>query len=163
MSSPTALSKPVLVVCIGNALIADDGVGVAIFERLSALALPAHVEVKRVGVAGLALLDEMNGEDTLIVVDAVRLGAAPGTIHVLEWDELPEREGRPVSVHGIGVQQVVELGRCLYPERTPRHVVLVGVEGTCFNRLGEGLSAEVEEAVEGAKNAVLDCARRSAG
>lgn len=145
----------VLVICIGNPLVADDGVGVAIYEQLMALELPSHVTVKLVGVGGITLLDELDGEQTLIVVDAVRLGAEPGTVHVLEWGDIPEREGRPVSVHGIGVQQVIEIGRCLYPERMPSHIVLVGVEGICFNRLGEGLSPEVENAVGTALSAIV--------
>jgi len=142
-----------LIVCIGNDLVADDGVGHAVFRVLDSQ-LPANTRLKLLGLGGMSLLDEFQGEEHLVVVDAVQLGASPGTIHVMDWSMLPSG-GSHVSCHGIGIREAIEISQKLYPELTPRTVHLVGVEGRCFDRLGEGLSDEVAAAVEPAAAAVL--------
>jgi len=141
-----------LVVCIGNDLVADDAIGHEIYRLLNNRALPEGVRVCLLGVGGMDLLDEINGEDLLIVVDAVQFGAAPGSVHVLDWENIPSRELRPVSGHGIGVKEALQVCRKLYPEKAAGSVYLVGVEGQCFDMVGVGLTpavlAGLPEAVE---------------
>jgi hydrogenase maturation protease len=144
-----------LVVCIGNDLVGDDGVGKAVHDRLGELPLPEGTRLAFLGLGGIDLLDQFNGEERLVVVDAVQLGGAAGTVHVLDWAGLPYMEPRPVSGHGIGVREAIEVGRRLYPEKTPRLIHLVGVEGRVFDQLGRGLSTEVAAAVPLAVAAVL--------
>jgi hydrogenase maturation protease len=144
-----------LIVCIGNDLAADDGVGHAIYHALVKQELPAGTRLRLLGDGGLDLLEEMEGEDHLVVVDAVQFGAAPGTLHVLDWEQLPSGGTQPVSGHGIGIREAIEVGRCLYPEKIPRHIHLVGIEGKCFDRFRAYLSIEVAGAVEAAVAKVL--------
>jgi hydrogenase maturation protease len=144
-----------LVVCIGNDLAADDGVGLAVYRILVQKELPIGTRLRFLGVGGIDLLDEIEGEDCLVVVDAVRLGAPPGTVHILGWEQLPSIGSRPVSGHGIGIREAIEVGRRLYPEKTPRQVYLVGIEGKCFDRLGADLSDEVVHSVETATAQIL--------
>lgn len=136
-----------VVACVGNGLVADDAVGGAVAARLALAALPPGVRVELLGTGGLALLDGLDGEDVLVVVDAVQLGAAAGTLHVLEWDGLPSAPGQAVSAHGIGVREAIDVGRMLCPERMPGRVVLVGIEGACFDRLGGAMTPGVAAAV----------------
>ncbi len=143
-----------LVVCIGNDLVADDGVGHAVFGELQRRTLPENVSLKLLGLGGMALLHEFAGEKILIVVDAVQFGVAPGTVHLLEWDDLPDA-GSHVSCHGIGIREAIEVSRKLYPENTPENVYLVGIEGQCFDQLGEGLTAEVAASVSSAADKVV--------
>ncbi len=135
-----------LVVCVGNDLVADDAAGPAVYAALFAQGLPAWASLRLLGVGGLALLDELQGEDLLVAVDAVQLGAPAGTVHVFEFDELP-KAGPAVTSHGIGLREAIEVGRRLYPERMPRRVALVGIEGRCFDGLGEPMSPEVAAAI----------------
>ena len=144
-----------LIVCIGNDLAADDGVGHAIFERLTSEDLPTGTRTRLLGVGGMALLDELDGEDLLVVVDAVQLGYEPGTIHILDWNQLPPVTLRPVSGHGIGIREAIGVAQRLFPEKTPQQVYLVGIEGKCFDQLGAGLSPEVADAVDIAVSKVL--------
>lgn len=148
--------------CVGNALVGDDAVGCAVHERLSARRLPEAVRLELLGVGGLRLLDELDGEDALVVVDAVMLGAEPGTVHVLAWDELQPPRGA-VTSHGIGLREAMELGRRLFPERTPSRAFLVGVEARSFDGVGEALTPAVAAAVAPAAERVLELARRLAG
>ena len=139
--------KRSLVVCIGNDLVADDAVGHEIYGLLEKRALPDGARVSFLGVGGVALLDVLDGEDLLIVVDAVQLGASTGTVHVLPWEDIPANKERPVSGHGIGVREALQVCKTLYPEKAAQSIYLVGVEGACFNLVGSGLTGEVEQAL----------------
>jgi hydrogenase maturation protease len=145
----------VLVICAGNVLVADDGAGWAVYERLSRARLPENVTVEKTGCVGLGLLDFLDGQRLLVVVDAVRFGAPPGTLHVLEWESLPGASHSAVSAHGVHMRDAVEVARRLDPERAPGRAILVGIEGSCFDQLGGGLTPLVAAAVESAAQAVL--------
>lgn len=144
-----------VVVCIGNGLVADDAAGCAVYRRLARRGPGAGVRLEMLACGGVALLDRLAGEPTLIVVDAVRFGSPPGTVHVLDWDALPPAKGGAVSAHGIGVREAVEIGRQLMPEAMPSRVLLIGIEGRCFDAVGEPLTAAVAAAVPRAVNEVL--------
>lgn len=146
----------VVVACVGNGLVADDAVGGAVFDCLAESHLPAHIRLEQLGTGGMALLDCLDGEPTLVVVDAVQLGSQPGTVHVLEWDAVPLSPGAAVSSHGVGVREVIEVGRLLYPDRMPERVVLVGIEGRCFDHLGGPMTPAVADAVPRAVRAVVN-------
>jgi len=145
--------KKGLIVCIGNDLVADDGVGHAVHDELVQRSLPVNIRLKLLGLGGMALLQEFDGEKLLVVVDAVQFGDPAGTIHVLEWEKLPQG-GSHVSCHGIGIKEAIEVSKRLYPELTPENVYLVGIEGRCFDKLGEGLSPEVAASVSPAADAI---------
>ena len=107
------------------------------------------------GLGGMDLLGEIDGEELLIVVDAVQLGSAPGTVHLLSWEQLPAMAARPVSGHGIGVREAIEVARRLYPEKVPAKIFLVGIEGACFDQLGTGLTEDVAAAVPAAVRKIV--------
>ncbi len=149
------MSAAALVVCIGNELVADDGVGWVVYERLRESDLPGDVRLVFLGLGGIDLLEEIDGEELLVVVDGVQLGAAPGTIHELGWEQLPGASPRPVSGHGIGIREAISVGRKLYPQRVPKEIFLIGIEGKCFDQLGTGLTNEVAGAVPRAVAGVI--------
>jgi hydrogenase maturation protease len=61
---------------------------------------------------GVELIELLSGRGATILLDAVRSGAAAGTIHDLPLDDLPPP--RPaVSSHGIGIAEAVALARAL--------------------------------------------------
>jgi len=78
-----------------------------------------------------------------------------GFVHVLDWQAIPALGPRPVSGHGIGIREAIEVGRRLYPERIPTNIYLIGIEGKCFNQLGQRLSPEVAAAVPRAVDQLL--------
>ena len=144
-----------LVICIGNDLVADDGVGHVVYDELIRRDLPEGTRLKLLGLGGMAMLGELSGEDLLIVVDAVQFGVSPGTVHVLNWDDLPE-SGSHVSCHGIGIREAIEVSRKLYPEKTPAAVNLVGIEGKCFDQLGKGLTSEVAASIPSVVETIIE-------
>lgn len=137
-----------LVVCIGNELIADDAVGYEVFNLLQEMDLPS-VRLEFVGVGGVALLDHLQGDEAaMIVVDAVQFGSPPGTIHQLSWDEIPAGSNRAISAHGIGIRETIEIGRIVCPEKLPGKIFLIGIEGRCFNRTREAMTPEAAVAID---------------
>ena len=153
----------VLVVCIGNELVADDAVGYAVYRQLHAAGLPEQVRLEYCGVGGIVLLDLLSGSECLmVVVDAVQLGASVGTVQVWPWDQLPSLgDGSAVSAHGIGLKDTILIGQTVYPERMPRQILLVGVEGRCFDQLGGAMTPEVHAAVPVATAMVLNLLREN--
>ena len=139
------------VVGIGTADRGDDGVGLVVADRVRALA-PADVVVLPVG-APLDLLDVFDGFPAVVVVDAVRSGAAPGAVSTTVVGEDPLPVG-PASAgtHGLGVAEAVELARAL--GRLPARLALVGVEAAGVGT-GTGLSDPVAGALDEAVAQVL--------
>ena len=135
--------RSTVVVCIGNELVADDAAGFEVYQRLA----PIDARVEYCGVGGIDLLPMLDGETDLIVVDAVQMGAPPGTVHVIPWELLPQ-SGSEISAHGVGLRESIEIGRLLWPERIPGRVTLVGIEGRCFNRTREFMTRAVAGAID---------------
>ena len=130
------------VVCIGNELVADDAAGHEVYTRLETMDLPPEARVEYTGLGGIDLLDRLQGDErVMIVVDAVQLGAAAGTIHVMPWEEIPSFGSESaISMHGIGLREAIHIGKILYPERIPPEIVLVGIEGRCFNQMRDSMT-----------------------
>ncbi len=137
----------ILIACIGNSLASDDAAGCEVYERLNRDLPPDDVRLEMLGVEGLSLLEILNGEERVIVVDSVRLGGAPGTVHVLDWEELGESGGKGCSIHDIGIREAFLIADRLFPELMPESLVLVGIEGERFNEVG-GLSPAVSASID---------------
>jgi hydrogenase maturation protease len=144
-----------LVIGVGNAFRRDDGVGAAAVERLRQRAPGGRaaddVQVLCLDGEPTRLIDAWDGAERTVVVDAVRSGAAPGTVQRVEVDldgddvasQLPgSRFG--ASSHSAGIAEAVALGRVL--GRLPHRLVVFGVEGEDFGP-GPGLSPAVQTAL----------------
>ncbi len=143
-----------IVACFGNVLRGDDGLGSAVAERLLASILPAGVTVLEVGIGGIHLVQElMQGTDVLIVVDAVDLGRPAGTVvvqrpDVLDVAALPpdQRRDQLADMHLATPEKALMVARALgvLPETT----LVVGVQTTDTDRVGQGLSEATRRAVD---------------
>ena len=81
--------RRVLVLGTGNPLRTDGGVGARTIETLQAfLAFSDNVTFVRDRALCLGLLDTLMEADAVIVIDAVRTGGRPGTLHTLTGDRL---------------------------------------------------------------------------
>jgi hydrogenase maturation protease len=79
------MSGGVLVAGIGNIFQSDDAFGVEVALRLRRHNLPAGVRVEDYGIRGVHLAYELlDGYDALIIVDAMPMGEAPGTLVIME-------------------------------------------------------------------------------
>jgi hydrogenase maturation protease len=140
-----------LVLCLGNDLLHDDGVGWAVAEALDG-DVPAGTVVRRSALSGFYLLDELVGYERAIVVDAVRTGAhPPGTVLSFPFEALGAGEGP--SPHAVGLPTVVRLGR-QSGVALPAHIHIVAVEVDDMETVAEGLTPRVAAAVPAATEAV---------
>jgi hydrogenase maturation protease len=143
------------IICIGNELVRDDGVGIRIGRILGALTLPDGVRVELAPQLGFDLLDVVASADAIVLVDAMSTGRPVGTCVTLEGQAI-ERYGAGASVsHTVGIAELMRLARALAPQRAPATLHFVGVEGAAFAEYGTLLSPEVAAAIPVAVEAVL--------
>lgn len=146
-----------LVVGVGNSWRGDDAAGLEVARRLSA-ATPKGVRVVEYEGECSGLVELMRGASEVAIVDAARSDAPAGTVHRLDpgSDSLPRGSLRS-STHAFGVAEALELARSL--DRLPPGVCVYAVEGRDF-AVGEGLTPEVEQAVDELVRELADAARK---
>ena len=88
--------KPLLVIGLGNPLMGDEGIGWHVAERLSAdPRLPAGAKVICGGTDLLRYADRIEESRRVIVVDALRDDAEPGSVWSFEAPGEPSVAGEP--------------------------------------------------------------------
>ena len=159
--------RRILIACIGNIFLGDDGFGVEVAQRLvnrKTKKYPEGVQVVDFGIRGIdlayTLLDEY---DTLVLVDAVSRGGSPGTLYLIEPDLTgidPVKgvvAGRAaMDAHSMDPVKVLAFARTLGAR--PIHTLLVGCEPALLNAsedytdmqmgLSEPVKAAIDEAVK---------------
>ena len=134
---------PARVIGIGNEFRQDDGVGLAVARRLACRAGGLMEVIEHDGEA-TSLLDAWKSVPVVILIDAVRSGSAPGTIHCIDIRSTGLRETATWrSSHSLGLSEAVALARRL--DCLPDALLVYGIEGECFG-YGTGLSPRVERA-----------------
>lgn len=134
-------SPKILILGVGNLLLSDEGIGVHVANELMKMELPPNVTVIEGGTDGFRLLNFITETDRLIVIDAVKGGAAPGSIYRFHIDEVRKcPSGFKTSVHQIGVLEAIDLSGLI--GKTP-HTTVIGVEPKSLE-MGMELSAEVK-------------------
>ncbi len=126
VSYGSAVPPPILVLGVGNILLGDEGVGVRTIEALQAgYDLPDSVQALDGGTAGMDLMDLIAGRTHVIVVDAVRLSADPGTTIVLRGEEVPQFFRAKISPHQLGISDVLAALTLL--DLSPDNLTLIGI------------------------------------
>lgn len=133
-----------IVIGVGNEFAGDDGAGIEVARRLKAEA-PPWVEIVEHDGEPARLMELWTGREVAWVVDAVRAGSAPGTVHRLEVgaEPVPDQPRRD-STHHLGLGEAIELSRAM--GRLPESLFLIGIEGAHFEA-GVGLSHDVRGTV----------------
>lgn len=141
-----------LILGLGNVLCGDDGLGVAALARLDRrYRMPPGVELMDGGTLGLALLHHVRSADALLLVDAIRADGPPGTFVRLEGDDVAPAVETRLSVHQIGVADL--LNGLRWTDSSPSEIILVGLVPKSLE-LELGLSPEVEQALDSLVEAV---------
>lgn len=143
-----------LVLGIGNMLIGDEGVGCKTVTEISnRYSMPSNVECLDGGTAGFELLSYIDSKDHLIVIDALQNDMEPGTVVMVEGEDVPKAFMARTTPHQLGICDVLaaaELSECM-----PGRLLLYGVEPKQLD-VGIGLSPEVEAGMEKIISAVVD-------
>lgn len=106
------------------------------------------------GRPGPGLVDLLDDPRPAVLIDVVRSGAPPGTVHELALAGLADAAlgGGPLSSHGFGPAEALRLAAAL--GRPPPRGAFVGVEGATF-----GVGAPLSPAVAAAMEAFLAATR----
>ena len=148
---------------IGNVLWADEGFGVRCVETLhSRYRFAPHVQLVDGGTQGLYLIQHVQQASRLLIFDAIDYGLPPGTLKIIEGDEVPAFLGaKKMSLHQTGFQEVLMLAKLT--EQFPREIVLLGCQPEELEDYGGSLRPKVKQALEDALALALDTLRRWGG
>jgi hydrogenase maturation protease len=152
-----------LVAGIGNIFLGDDGFGCEVVRALKRMKLPAGVKVVDYGIRGLdlayALLEPY---ETVIFVDTVSRGGAPGTVYLLQPSQAGDSEATSLDPHSMDPVHLLAMARSL--GEITAEIFIVGCEPQDFGDDLEGrmeLSAIVATSIPEAVNAVLEIITRT--
>lgn len=137
----------VLVASLGNPLVGDDGVGLAVLRKLEQQELPAEVRLADLGTDLLALSSHLDGIGKVILLDAVNFNGEPGELRRFDYRELQDADGVELkTAHGINPLDALALlaAAGILGER---EVILLGCQPEVLDP-GAAMSPVVEEAVE---------------
>jgi len=139
---------------IGNILMGDDGIGPFVLKILEAsYDFPPNVVLHDLGTPGLGITSFFADYDVIILIDAVRAKAEPGSIQLYRKDQIlrtpvPQR----ISPHDPALVESLLFAE--FSGKCPAQVLLVGVVPKS-TELGCVLTSEVRAAVLPAMSAVL--------
>lgn len=160
--------SPTLVIGLGNPILGDDGVGWRVVDALEQRLLLApddrraagEVELDRLAVGGLRLMERLVGYDRVVLVDAVLASDPPGTVTTAPLAEIVSRlHGHLDSAHDATLVEAISAGRAL-GAHLPDDVTVVGVAVERTDEFGEQLSPPVAAGVAPAVEAVLGILHR---
>jgi hydrogenase maturation protease len=157
---PLASDDSVCVLGIGNLLWADEGFGVRCVEALQQrYEFAPHVELIDGGTQGLYLIQYVQQAKRLLIFDAIDYGLAPGTLKVVENDDVPCFLGaKKMSLHQTGFQEVLQLAKLM--QHYPEQVLLIGCQPEELEDYGGSLRPVVRQALEEALLLGVDALRR---
>jgi hydrogenase maturation protease len=147
------IRRKILVAGIGNIFLGDDAFGVEVVRRLALRPRTDGVHVEDFGIRGFDLAFALDTAETIVLVDTVARGEAPGTLYTIEPDlespDLDDFDDAAPDAHSMGPVQVLRLARQM--NVSPGRILLVGCEPATFGPENEGvmgLSPPVEAAVD---------------
>ena len=140
----------ILILGIGNSLMNDDALGVTAIEQLKArYTFPTGVTVVDGGTLGLDLLPMLEGIKKLLIIDAIDMGATPGELFRLQGEEVPRAFASKLSVHQMGVQDLLAVAEL--QGHVPEELVVWGVQPGSIE-----MEMRLTPAVEAAMMPLLD-------
>jgi hydrogenase maturation protease len=149
---------PVLIIGLGNDCRGDDAVGLLAARELRGSSRGRFAVCEHQG-DGLALLDLWDTRGVVILIDAVRSGSNPGTIHRFDaTTKMLPSAAWSQSTHAFGVGEAIELARAL--KRLPSRLIVYGIESRNFTA-GSAVSPAVERAIPKVVRRVFTAATKS--
>ncbi len=150
------VDKSVVVLGLGNPLMADEGIGVHLVEQLleSATQYPG-VDFVDAGTGGLSILHQIEDRRKAIVIDCAFMDELPGTIRRFTPDQVQSvKVLAHQSLHEADLMQIIALARQL--GQAPGEIVIFGIQPervepslglsrTLMERIDEYISAILQE------------------
>lgn len=153
-----------IVIGLGNPLLGDDGVGWRVADEVESRLRIARedgreipdVEIERLGVGGLRLMECLTGYSAAILVDAAEFPDRPiGEVRSCDFEDLADyAAGHLDSAHDASLRTALALGRRL-GATLPESIHAVTVQAVRTDEFSEELSPAVSAAIPAAASAVV--------
>lgn len=172
--------KPILVIGLGNPILGDDGIGWIIADRVrqalglqtapispfdpaQSISVDGAIEIDRLSLGGLSLMERLIGYRYVILLDSIRTGRVPiGHLWTFTFDRLEDSTGGHTRApHDASLKTALQVGRVMGADLPSENLIyVVAVETGQNYDFSDKLSTEVEQAVEGAVHAVCEYIKR---
>jgi hydrogenase maturation protease len=153
-----------LVLGLGNPVLSDDGVGLAVaaeVQRLIRAFSIDGVDVETSARGGFHLIDLLHGYERAVLVDCrASEDPTPGKVRQMSVAEVAG-VARLVSVHDISAAEALETASLLEIPM-PREIVIFAVDGADMSTLSEQLTPEVQASVAPLARRILELIRSHA-
>ncbi len=146
-------SPRILIIGVGNPLLADDGIGHWLVERLDGR-LSRAADLRTEADIDLADVEEMRGYDLVFIIDAYDQAQPIGTLVLLRPDR-EERGGGMISAHGQHLFDIVGIGNRVYRD-FPKNIYVIGVQVRNTYTWSEGFTEEVKAKLPGILEQVIE-------
>lgn len=122
--------------------------------------LPHGAVVTEESGDGARLMELWKGFDVVVLIDAVKSGAGPGTVHRFEAhaSPLPILLFQESSTHLFGIPHAIELARAM--NQLPAKLFVYGIEGECFDEGTEMSPCIVQAAQRLVESLISEILRR---
>ena len=148
---------------IGNTLKGDDGIGVALVNRLQDKGIPGDIEFHEVGTSGMNILHYLKDLETAVIVDAIRSEGEPGDSIFFHPDEV-DSDIEVRSTHDANLLEAIELSEAM-GER-PDRIVIMGVipeDMSIRDELSPALQEKLPELLEKLRDKVASLTEEEDG
>jgi hydrogenase maturation protease len=105
----------ILVIGVGNMLLADEGMGIHAVQELQKISLGSNVEILDGGTGGFELISNFKGRKKIFIIDAVCADLTVGTIVRKTIEDINFEQTKPFSVHQSGMPELLYHTRKMVP------------------------------------------------
>jgi hydrogenase maturation protease len=148
-----------LILGLGNPMMADDGIGPEVVSRLTRCGLPTGVRLVVVDGDLLSLVDLWRGEPEVWLVDAVSGDRPPGSQWVIDDHQLRRLPTGGMSIHHPSVGEFLRWIIHARPEMAAVRFCLYGIEAAEL-RPGGRMDRAVLKAIDPMVQRIATAARR---
>jgi len=147
----------VLVLGVGNLIMSDDGVGIHTVRLLQENTMPPFVKCDTTALAGLNLLELLEGCNKAYIVDSItNSNQADGTVLRFSAHELDKIRQGQYNHHNLGLLDTLSFGRQNGLDM-PSDITVYAICASNVSTFGEELSADVlKGAIEAAKQLTIE-------
>jgi hydrogenase maturation protease len=151
-----------VVIGLGNPLLGDDGVGWRVADEVNKqldrrIIHHDGVDIEKLSLGGLSLMERLIGYDRAILIDAINLGQKPvGGLYAFDLKELADLSlGHMTAAHDTSLQTALEIGRSL-GLHLPTQISIIGIEAKVEYTFSDSISPEVDKTIPHAAQIALD-------
>ena len=139
--------KPILIICLGNPLMRDEGIGIRLAsELLVHLADNPNVDVLDLGTGGISVIHAIAGRKKVIFIDCAIMGKSSGCIYRFTPEQANSKKVQMrYSLHEGNLLNSIELSRNL--GECPDNIIIFGIEPKEITH-GEGLTSQLENNIQ---------------